>query len=75
MTNHVALWVENCSGAKIADGRMSMPTSVSALAGFCRYTRSKYRPTNGKNGSAAMPDRLRITPRSSRLDVLIVSFR
>ncbi len=37
ITNIVALWVENCRGVKIADGKMSMPTSVSALAGFCRY--------------------------------------
>ena len=37
MTNHVALCVENCSGVKSADGRISMPTSTSALAGFLRY--------------------------------------
>ena len=36
MTNHVLLWIENCSGVKMADGRMSRPTTARALAGSLR---------------------------------------
>ena len=52
ITNHTVLCVENCSGVKSADGRISAPTIASAFAGFFRYVRSKYAPTNGRNGTA-----------------------
>ena len=37
------------------DGAMSAPTIANALAGFCRYTLSKYLATNGRIGSEATP--------------------
>ena len=40
-TNSTSLCVENRSGVNSPDGRISMPTIASALAGFWRYTRSK----------------------------------
>ncbi len=66
-TNHTWLWIENCSGVKIADGRMRSPTTASALAGFLRYTRSKYFPITGSKGRAPIPLRLRMMPRWSTL--------
>ena len=39
--NQVGLCTLNCSGVSSADGRISRPTSASALAGSSRYLRSK----------------------------------
>jgi len=73
--NQVVLCTEYWSGVKSADGRISAPTMARALAGFTRYTRSKYRPTNGRNGTAAMPERVRIRPREIRWCTWRLSFR
>ena len=73
--NQVLLCTLNWSGVRSADGRMSAPTNASALAGSWRYFVSKYRPTSGRIGSAAMPERLRMRPRCSTLVTCRVSSR
>ena len=53
MTNQVSLWIENWSGVKMADGRISRPTTASALAGSLAVGAVEVFPDEGQQRQGA----------------------